>query len=353
MCRSCQHNAMNGTSIVCSKGIRTMRNIDHTYVKSSIIEDHSCGCQQNCCMEREEKRNKGCFQKRKRCLESTISLGISDLLDCTERTSILISSVKKQKTTPKIHKQVRFSTTSDGEQIVATVIEYRPLCSEFTSEEKMQLWVQPSEQFDIRTMAKTEVQQFFRMPQLALPFSQAAFIKAFSYAYQSSKNVSSSSLTDKSDKDIDDSDTMSLSSSQAVLSMLQCAPDLLPVLASAEVRGLEDRIIPIIGIDRRIVRKRIIQTVAATSKSISSQRKQIFDQLHHLAEQQPDQEANKINGQDTLLRSVDTFGENVVRSQYENFSFSARFFAEAVGLIDATAAMIEYSSSQSIMNSLS
>jgi hypothetical protein len=278
-----------------------------------------------------DMKSSGLVRNSKRCLK---------LVHAVDLFGHNVPSRKRHK---PFRKHVRFGMTNTTEPHT-TIIEYRPLCSEYTDEEKMQRWMQPLEQSDIRTLAKLDAQQFVSSP-ITLPISKAeAFIKGFSYTYHASKEITSAILSDDSDNDSHDSATTvqsvsSSSTSQAVVSMLQSTPDLMLILARSDIRGLEDRIVPIIGIDRRIVRKRIIQAVAARSNIVSVQRKNILNQIY-------DTQIIDNTVHNALLSQLDSLSANAIRAQYEEFSFSARFFAEAVGLIDATAAMIEYSDSE-------
>ncbi|EEC49831.1 predicted protein [Phaeodactylum tricornutum CCAP 1055/1] len=171
--------------------------------------------------------------------------------------------------------------------------ESSPLSVNLTEEEKESRWITAGEKECIRQNANAEAQECRIQDNRLRLGGQVQF--ASSTIYSSVYNI----VQNANLKDSDD-----------VFSVLN--PELLTFLAFSETRGLEDRTVPHLALERRLIRNDAIRQVLQAQQA--------------------------CKGDTDLIGKVAAF-----------CSRPARKFAEALGVADATAAMMEYHSNNRIL----
>jgi hypothetical protein len=189
-------------------------------------------------------------------------------------------------------KRVRFEDGEDASQGTLSnkrrIIEYLPLCSELEQEEKVARWLQVEDKIRINQDANSDAQICRRDDNRLLLRGQACM--TFSEIYATVHSLCLQSVTQESD---------------SVLETI--TDDVLMHLTVRGARGLEDRTVPRKALERRVLRQHSIAAVLAAQQ--------------------------KYQGNADKIREVSMA-----------FTLPSRKFSEILGMVDATAAMIEYRS---------
>lgn len=184
-------------------------------------------------------------------------------------------------------KRVRFEETGSAPETKRhRVIEFRPLCAEIPADEKRIRWLQDEDKVALRKLANSEAQACRMEDNRKILRGQSSLALSEIYSTVHSLCVQAN-----------------LSESEDIFTLI--SPEVVSVFAMSDGRGLEDRIIPRTALERRELR---IQSIRAV----------------------------------LLAQSKGADEEQLCRVAMA-FTSPARKFAEALGVADATAAMLEYS----------
>jgi hypothetical protein len=200
-----------------------------------------------------------------------------------------IKRLREKEASTQSRKRVRFEPSkTEASQVKEQVLHHGPSCSELSAEEKAERWIQPAEWEEIRWSARAEAQDCRREDTEKVLRGEPHL--AFSELYSKVYAVCHLENVDKT-KDI-----VQLISTEMLM------------LAQSQARGLEDRKVPQIALRRRVLRKQVIRLVLHIQLAIGSEPERI-------------------------------------REVSETLTNPSRKFAEVLGVTDATAAMLEYSTS--------
>lgn len=283
-----------------------------------------------------------------------------DCINCDCDALSKWNSSKKRKTTSK--KRVRFASTH-----AMTIIEYVPLCCEYSIAEKYERWLQPMEQDCIRMesmndTAEVQLKEQHRQLQLlkntndtTLSFIET-FTKVYTNAFDSTANQTSSSSSSvpllMQQQQLKNCDTLNASTSpntdDNTLTML-----LGIIMYNDNSRGLEDRILPSIGIERRMIRRHLLQTIVNVYQLVNNRRKQNQQKQQQISKDhcqsnnsttiRTDSIMSSSHRQDDIYNTIDQDDISAILCHLsQSLSLSARRFGEAMGIVDATSAMLEY-----------
>lgn len=192
-----------------------------------------------------------------------------------------ITAVKRPPVSPN-KKRVRFESSDSEERPSKRLRLLVPLLS---AEEKSDLWYRPEEREVFRREALAEAQECRRRDNKMILKGQAHFCFRETY----------SNVFTVCNLNVDDDDICEVAS-----------PEVITFMASSQGRGLEDRTVPRVTVERRWLR---------------------LQQTKMVLQAQGD-----ANGNAETIRSIASV-----------LSKSSRKFAETMGLVDATAAMMVYS----------
>lgn len=279
-------------------------------------------------------------------------------------------------------KRVRFSSLSDGSSneqyhrnnhhptqpqanlphtpdymITAHVVELRPLCSEYSDEDKALQWLQVSDQIGIRENANCIAKSLYMndfaldsgIPTTTATSLFSSFTRAYTCVFDScqvnvnipqetasSSNTSNAphltanTIVPGNDALFFDSSLLSggsavNGSSTNIPSLLLSSPEILQVLTTAAnecARGLEDRIIPSIGIKRRLIRSQSIKLICLYYKLLKQQLQSPTDGV--------------------TTSCLDTIDETICNLS-QSLTLPARRFGECMGFVDSIYVLMEYS----------
>jgi hypothetical protein len=208
-------------------------------------------------------------------------------LECTKPSS---KRLCEKEASTRSRKRVRFEPSkTEASQVQEQVIHHGPSSSELSVEEKAERWIQQAEWGEIRRSANTEAQDCRRedTQKVLRGEPHLAFSELYSKVYAICQLVN----VDKT-KDI----------------VQLISTEMLMLMAQSQARGLEDRKVPQMALQRRVLRKQVIRLVLQLQLA--------------------------IGGEPERIREVSEILTN-----------SSRKFAEVLGVTDATAAMLEYSTS--------
>ena len=195
------------------------------------------------------------------------------------------------------------------------VVEWLPLCNELPEEEKNQRWIQQDEHTSIRARMSEQAALSRRKDAAAVQAGQPEL--SFSETYAQVVGLCHHSTADDDTKSEDSSCSTENSMVAPVATTTttslqqQGLPDLLASMAVgrfAENRGLEDRTVPLMALERRFARAKTIRAVVECQ--------------HHTL----------------LTNSQDSSVADLARALSE----PSRKLAECLAVVDATAAMMEY-----------
>lgn len=187
-------------------------------------------------------------------------------------------------------KRVRFEPSkTEASQVKEQVLDHVPSCSELSAEEKAERWIQPAEWVEIRRAASEEALECRREDHERLLRGESHL--AFSAMYAKVYEVCHLESTDGT-KDV----------------VQLISTELLMLMARSQSRGLEDRKVPQIALQRRFSRKQVIHLVLQIQIALGNEPERL-------------------------------------REASEALSNPSRKFAEVLGVTDATAAMLEYTAS--------
>lgn len=194
----------------------------------------------------------------------------------------------------KSRKRVRFTDhdedeTGEGREgsCKRRVLEFLPLSSEISPEEKKARWLQREDRNEIRKFAHEHAQEWRLSDAKKIASGQGHL--TFSETYANLYGVCHL---------IED-----FENENAVFDVL--TPEVVSHMATSNTRGLEDRTVPRVALQRRLSRRLIVRTVLS------------------------------MHG-----RNVEP---NDMQEAVRSMTLPSRRFAEVLGVADATAAMIEYS----------
>jgi hypothetical protein len=198
---------------------------------------------------------------------------------------------REKEASTRSRKRVRFEASkTEASQVKEQVLHHGPSCSELSAEEKEERWIQQAEWGEIRRSANAEAQDCRREDTKKVLRGEAHL--AFSQLYSKVYAVCHLENDDKT-KDI----------------VQLISTEILMLLSQSEARGLEDRKVPQIAFQRRVLRKQVIRLVLHIQLAMGSEPERI-------------------------------------REVSEILTNPSRKFAEILGITDATAAMLEHWSSE-------
>ena len=230
----------------------------------------------------------------------------------TQGSTLLSTPNKKLELNKKRHqvsssnnKRVRFEAHRRENEIV----ELLPLCSELSDSEKSNRWVCAPEKEEARQSVLQDTRDCLRAEShrnKRLNNNKRRPL-SFSQTYQAVYQVCHTLKDDDNDRKEKD-----LTS--------QIGPEVVTLLAvtNPAARGLEDHIVPHLGIQRRLVRRKTIRTVIKVHQ-------------HHVLQKKQERGAAAVAD------------DRVVAMVSQSLTRPSRKFAQASGLADATVAMVEYS----------
>jgi hypothetical protein len=208
-------------------------------------------------------------------------------LECIESSS---KRIREKEASTRSRKRVRFEPSkTEASEVKEQGLHHGSSSSELSAEEKEERWIQQAEWGEIRRSANEEAQDCRREDTKKVLRGEAHL--AFSELYSKVYAVCHLENDDKT-KDI----------AQLI------STEMLMLLAQSQARGLEDRKVPQIAFQRRVLRKQVIRLVLHIQLAMGSEPERI-------------------------------------REVSEILTNPSRKFAEVLGVTDATAAMLEYSTS--------
>lgn len=198
--------------------------------------------------------------------------------------------LREKEASTRNRKRVRFEPSkTEASKVQEQVLYHGPPSSELSAEEKEQRWIQQAEWGEIRRSANAEAQDCRREDTKKVLRGEPHL--TFSELYS---KVYAACHLENGDKT---KDIVQLISTEMLMSMAQ-----------SQARGLEDRKVPQIAFQRRVLRKQVIRLVLHIQLAMGSEPERI-------------------------------------REVSEILTNPSRKFAEVIGVTDATAALLEYSAS--------
>jgi hypothetical protein len=198
--------------------------------------------------------------------------------------------LREKEASTRSRKRVRFEPSkTEASQVKEQILHHGPSCSELSEEEKKERWIQQAEWGEIRRSANAEAQDCRREDTEKVLRGEPHL--AFSELYSKVYAICHLENVDKT-KDI----------------VELISTEMLMLMAQSQARGLEDRKVPQIAFQRRVLRKQVICLVLHIQLAMGSEPERI-------------------------------------REVSEILTNPSRKFAEVLGVTDATAAMLEYSTS--------
>jgi hypothetical protein len=208
-------------------------------------------------------------------------------LECMESSC---KRLREKEASTRSRKRVRFEPSkTEASQVKEQVLHHGPSCSELSAEEKEERWIQQAEWGEIRRSANADAQDCRREDTKKVLRGEPHL--AFSELYSKVYAVCHLENVDKTE------DIVQLISTEMLM-----------LMAQSQARGLEDRKVPQIAYQRRVLRKQVIRLVLHIQLAMGSE-------------------------------------PETIREVSEILTNPSRKFAEVLGVTDATAAMLEYSAS--------
>jgi hypothetical protein len=183
------------------------------------------------------------------------------------------------------------------------IVEWLPLCRELTASEKQERWIQRHERSEIRQSANAVAAQGRQEDAWLEDNGQLSVARTYTQVYDICQQRWSAG-EDEEEHEVHESSPCNQDATETALTVL---PDLLSWMAGKnDTRGLEDRMVPWLALERRVARAKAIRAV---------------------------------------VQAQGMYQPEVVRTISRVLSHPSRRLGQVLAVADATAAMLEYNNS--------